>query len=33
MDKINCVKKIDNKCFKFNEGKKIKIVSGRPPIY
>ena len=32
MDKINCVKKISNKCFKFNEGDEIEIVSGRPPV-
>ena len=32
MDKINCVKKINDKCLKFNEG-DIKIVSGRPPVF
>lgn len=33
MDKINCVKKISDKCFKFNEGKEINIVGGRQPIF
>jgi len=28
-----CEKKISDKCFKLNESKEIKIVSGRPPIY
>ena len=32
MDKINCVKKINDKCLKFNEG-DVEIVSSRPPVF
>jgi len=32
MDKINCVKKISDKCFKFNENVEI-VEGGRQPIF